>query len=55
MHRLQSAWRLIFKHRRPLFGIPGVHVSYAFAATYIAMALAALYREPVICRKALRW
>ncbi len=48
MHRLQRAWRLIFKHQRPLFGIPGFHVSYAFAATYVAMALAAAYRAPIV-------
>ncbi len=48
MSRLQSAWRLILKHRRLLFGIPGFYVSYAFAATYAAMALAILMREPFV-------
>ncbi|MFC2177101.1 CDP-glycerol glycerophosphotransferase family protein [Actinomycetota bacterium] len=48
MYRLQRAWRLIFKHRRLLLGIPGLYVSYAFAVTYVAMVLAALYQAPVV-------
>ena len=48
MYSLQRAWRLTFKHRRLLFGIPGFYVSYAFAATYLALALATLYREPLV-------
>jgi hypothetical protein len=48
MSRLQSAWRLIVKHRRLLFGVPGLYVSYAFAATYVAMALAILMRAPFV-------
>jgi len=39
---------LLVRHRRPLWGIPGFHVSYAFFLGYAGLVAAAVLGEPLI-------
>jgi hypothetical protein len=45
---IKRALRLLVRHRRTLFGIKWLRVSYVFFALYVTMALGAVLREPVV-------
>ncbi len=47
-YRLKRIIRLLTPHRRTLFGIKRLRVSYVFAAVYVAMAVGALVGEPLV-------
>lgn len=47
-YQIKRAIRLLTPHRRSLFGIKHLQVSYVFSLTYLVMLLGALLREPVV-------
>jgi hypothetical protein len=48
MYLVPRAFSLIFKHRRDLWGIPGLSVSYVFASIYVAMVSATFLQAPLV-------
>ncbi len=47
-YRIKRAIRLLTPHRRSLFGIKQLRVSFVFALIYLVMTLGALFRAPVL-------